>query len=112
MSTLSQFLARALLPACCWLPLAGQTYTFQTFSVPFPPTNHTYVLGLNNRGAMVGGMQFNRRDSHGNIVTATRGFKRFSGGVFEYPITDPNDADFFTDATGINDSGVIVGRYQ
>lgn len=74
---------------------------------------NTSSQGINYEGAIVGYIQFAVRDpSTGEIVGATRGFKRHEGGAFEYPIIAPGDGQFFNIAEGINDSGAVVGRYK
>ena len=105
---------KTLMLTALWLSAAAaapaQSYTFQTFHVPYPPRNNTYVQAMNNRGAIVGYMDFSHR-IHGYLGVADRGFKLDADGVFEYPIIDPNDGIFVTVPTGINDYGVIVGHY-
>ena len=91
------------------LPVVAQTYTFQTFHVPYPPDNGTNGLGINNRGAIVGRMTFRHR-INGFPGQAIRGFKHDVDGVYEYPVIAPQDNAYVTETLGINDSGVIVGR--
>lgn len=99
----------AFLLAACSLSLFAQTYNFQAFSVPHPANNATSAWGIDNRGAIAGFFSFAVLDSHGNVVPANRGFKRDANGVFEYPIIAPTDDTHTTIATGIDDSGTIVG---
>jgi hypothetical protein len=93
-----------------YLPLTAQTYTLQAISVPYAPNYPAHALGINNRGSVVG---YFSSDINGD--TPIRGFKRDANGVFESPINDPNSTSClycpFTIATGIDDSGVIVGYY-
>jgi hypothetical protein len=86
------------------LPLAAQTYTLQTFSIPYAPGFSTYALGINNRGAIAGYFEH-------WLGGPFRGFKRDANGVVEGPIDDPNAGVPLTVPSGINDSGVIVGYY-
>lgn len=89
--------------------LAAQTYNLSAFSVPFVQKSQTGAWGINGRGAIVGSFTFVKQNP-GDYVT--RGFKRDANGVFEPPITDPNDLGYATSARAINDSGVIVGEYN
>ncbi len=105
---LKPVLALAALTALSVLRAAAQSYTFQTFHVPYPPHNNTHGLAINNRGAIVGSMDFRHR-INGYPGSATRGFKRDADGVYEYPIIAPQDNAYVTSVQGINDSGVMVG---
>jgi len=89
--------------------LAAQTYNLSSFSVPFVPISNTLAHGINNRGAIVGDIFFVKQNP---LHYVTKGFKRDANGVFERPITDPNDLGNATVAQAINDSGVIVGEYN
>jgi len=94
----------------CGATLAAQTYNLNAFSVPFVQNSDTYALGINNRGAIVGDIFFVRQ--HPQLIYVQKGFKRDADGVFERPITDPNDVGHVTVAQAINDSGAIVGEYN
>ena len=86
--------------AAAALPLAAQSYTFESFQVSGMPT---FARGMNNRGEVVGSWSPER---------GVRGFRRYSDGRFEAPIIDPEAQYRNTYATGINDSHVVVGFYQ
>ncbi len=109
-----EFILRsACAAAICLLATAAtqaQTYSYQSFNVPHPTKSNTYALSINNRGAVIGSMDFDRYE-HGRVGQAVRGFKLDADGVFQYPIIDPNDGLFVTVPTGVNDYGVIVGHY-
>ena len=107
MSNRCKALALSLILAAACLPLAAQTYNLQAFSVPFVPISDTSANGINNRGAIVGSIFFVRQQRY-----VQKGFKRDANGVFERPITDPNDIGHTTLAQAINDSGVIAGEYN
>ncbi len=111
--------SKRLLSACLVIfagtTLAAQSYTFEKFAVQNSkaPNMGTTSQGSNNRGAVVGYIGFLVIDPKTHEPTpAFRGFKRFQGGAFEYPIIAPGDGQFFTIAEGIDDSGAIVGRYR
>lgn len=104
MSNRGKSLVLTLILVSCCLPLAAQTYTLQTFSIPYAPGFSTYALGINNRGAIAGYFEH-------WLGGPFRGFKRDANGVVERPIDDPNAGVPLTVPSGINDSGVIVGYY-
>jgi hypothetical protein len=95
-------LVLSLIVAACCVPLAAQTYTFQTFSIPNQSLDPD-DLSINNRGAVVGSY-YNPTDGKGY------GFKRHANGVIELGIDDttPNLA---TRPTAINNSGDIYGYF-
>ena len=84
------------------MPGMAQSYSFQEFSIPHPPTSSTVALGIDNFGAVVGEIR---------AGPVTYGFKRFSGGALKYPILDPNDPRYDTSVAGINSEGTMVGSY-
>lgn len=104
----------ALILTAAGLPLAAQTYIFQTFSYPYVSNVDTYPMGINNRGAVVGTITYigRRPCVYGYI---TRGFERHADGVFTKPIDDPNlkmGAPYcYLSAAGINQYGEISGSY-
>lgn len=110
MSNRCKALVLSLIFAACWVPLAAQTYTLQAFSVPYIQNGDTVPLAINNRGAVVGYVHYLNSQTREPF---TRGFKRDANGVFERPIDYPTtQTPMYTVATGINDSGVIVGYYK
>lgn len=112
MSNRCSTLVLCLVLVAVGLPLAAQTYTFQAFSYPYFPNVNTMPMGINNRGAVVGLINYTGAPpcSSGN----NRGFKRRADGVFEKPIDDPNltsGGTCYLSANGINQSGEISGSY-
>ncbi len=96
-----------VLVACAVMGVFGftagaQSYAFENFSIPHPPTAFTWAYGINNLGAVVGTV---------GVGPVDYGFKRFSGGALKYPILDPNNSGYNTFITGINDAGTMVGGY-
>jgi hypothetical protein len=100
MSQRSRNLVLALILVAACLPLAAQTYTFQTFSIPNQNANPDN-LSINNRGAVVGVYYSPTDDTY-------YGFKRDANGVFELGIDYPSP-NIGTFATAINSSGDIYG---
>ena len=94
-----------ILAAGC-LPLAAQTYSLQPFSYPHLTGQSLYPQAINNRGAVVGYIQY--FDTTLNM-SVNRAFKRDANGALEQPFEDPKG--FWTVATGINDLGVMTGYY-
>lgn len=100
--------------SCAAVSLQAQTYVFETFEAPYPPTspaftNHTFATGINNRGAIVGHYFFSLQKPY--LYGAGGTFKRHANGIIEAPLRDPVTAQPLWShwATGINDSGVITG---
>lgn len=92
------------------LPLSAQTYTFQQFSTPKPKLgNYTYAQGINDRGAVAGYDQYTPDHQRAFVV---RGFTRNPDGIFGNPIIVPGEGQPYTNATGINDDGVVAGYYS
>ena len=90
-----------MLAAIC-LPLAAQTYSFQSFSYPNAVSNYlAWAQGINNRGAVVGSVVF----PGSNYL----GFKRDANGVLERPFDADPAMLGATIAYGITDHGLIVG---
>jgi probable HAF family extracellular repeat protein len=72
-----------------------------TFSYPGANITNTYVLGVNESGAIVGSFKTTTADEeHGFLRTAHGKFRQI-----DYP------GSLQTEAFGINDAGDIVGRY-
>ncbi len=80
----------------------AQSYAFENFSIPHPPTAFTWAYGINNLGAVVGTV---------GAGPDFYGFKMFSRGALKYPILDPDGPGYHTSVIGINDAGTMVGAY-
>jgi uncharacterized membrane protein len=73
------------------------------FDVPFPGTDQSFPLGINDRGQIVG--------SYHNIQSSWHGFiyDRGQFSSFDFPVQDTDFTDAETHFSGINNSGQIVG---
>ncbi len=90
--------------ACLPAALAQQTYTYISIDYPNAPSN-TYLTGINSQGDVVGSYS---GDSKKGLPLGI-GFVRSADGTF-YTLEDAsNPQQYF--ASGISDSGVIVGAY-
>ena len=111
------------------------SYIFTTIDVPFPGTQQTFAHAINERGVIVGtysatacqcGFVYLKGEIFTIPTTLAQGINRqrhivgvfatpeghsvlYAGGTFSF--LDVPEAGF-TQATGINDAGVIVGYYQ
>jgi uncharacterized membrane protein len=76
-----------------------------TYPIAFPGSFRTDVLGINDTNAIVGWFQGEAADNFNRVA----GFLRSPAG--DYSILSVPGGDVFTEASGINNAGDIVGRY-
>jgi uncharacterized membrane protein len=82
---------------------AASNFDVTKFDVPFPGTDQSFPLGINDRGQIVG--------SYHNIQSSWHGFiyDRGQFSSFDFPVRNTDFTDAETHFTGINNSGQIVG---